>query len=189
MLGRQGRLEVVSLGRCGSPRWKPPPGKGHCSSPGPGAGGSPSLRLLAAGVCSVTWWSVCQALRRRPRFSEQPPHSTLPEAEVTFIPLGPAVLQVPVCSVLKGVCPSVPAGQEGRGQERCSGFGVTASVPVLPLPLPDSVTSAKPLGPLKFQFPVCRAWPMLWEWLSGPRKVVLCSSTQCLGPVTHSTWV
>lgn len=63
-----------------------------------------------------------------------------------------AVLQAPVCSELKDVCPSVPAGQEGRGQERCSGFGVTASVPVLPLPLPDNVTSAKPLGPLKFQF-------------------------------------
>lgn len=152
MLGRQGCLEVVSLGRCGSSRWKPLPGKGHRSSPGPGAGGSPSLRLLVAGVCLVTWWSVCQALRRRPRFSEQPPHSTLPEAEVTFIPLGPAMLQAPVCSVLKDVCPSIPAGLEGRGQERCSGFGVTASVPVLPLPLPDNVTSAKPLGPLKFQF-------------------------------------
>lgn len=173
MLGRQGCLEVVSWGRCSSPRWKPPPGKGHHSSPGPGAGSSPSLHLLVAGVCSVTRWSVCWALRRRPRFSEQPPHSTLPEAEVTFIPLGPAVLHAPVCSVLKDVCPSVPAEQEGRGQERCSGFGVIASLPVLPPPLPDSATSAKLLGPLKFQFPVCRARPTLWEWPSGPRKMLL----------------
>lgn len=90
---------------------------------------------------------------------------------MTFIPLGPAVLHTPVCSELKDIRPPVPAGQEGRGQERCSGFGVTSSVPVLPPYRPDSVTSAKRLGPLKFQFPVCRTRLTLWEWPSGPRKV------------------